>query len=67
VLTPDQAADYQKLLPNSFIKIVPNWDHFPMIEQPEEYAQLVVELARLLLNRYADETVSRRLLNEKAR
>jgi hypothetical protein len=38
-----------------------------MIEQPEEYAQLVVELARLLLNRYADETVSRRLLNEKAR
>ncbi len=67
VLTPDQAADYQKLLPNSFIQLVPNWDHFPMIEQPEEYAQLVVELARLLLNRYANETASRRLLNEKAR
>lgn len=67
VLTPDQAADYQKLLPNSFIKLVPNWDHFPMIEQPDEYAQLIVELARSLLNRNPDDATSRRLLNEKAR
>jgi pimeloyl-ACP methyl ester carboxylesterase len=67
VLTPDQAADYQKLLPNSFIKLVPNWDHFPMIEQPDEYAQLIVELARSLLNRNPDDATSRRLFNEKAR
>lgn len=51
VLTPDQARDYQKLLPNSVIRLVPNWNHFPMIEQPEAFARETLNLARDLLQK----------------
>ncbi len=49
VLTPDQASDYQTLLPNSVIKLVPNWNHFPMIEQPEAFAQEIISLSKKLV------------------
>lgn len=49
VLTPDQAKDYQMLLPNSTIKLVANWNHFPMIEQPEDFAQQILTLSRELI------------------
>lgn len=51
VLTPDQAADYQALLPNSVVRLVPNWNHFPMIEQPEAFARETLALARDLLRK----------------
>lgn len=51
VLTPDQAADYQKLLPNSVIRLVPNWNHFPMIEQPEAFSRETLSLAYELLRK----------------
>jgi pimeloyl-ACP methyl ester carboxylesterase len=49
VLKADHAGDYLKLLPNAQVRIVPGWDHFPMIEQPDEYAREVVALARELV------------------
>lgn len=49
VLTPDQAKDYQRLLPNSTIKLVPNWNHFPMIEQPEDFARQILDLSHALI------------------
>ncbi len=52
VLTPDQAHDYQTLLPNSVIKLVPNWNHFPMIEQPEAFAREVILLSKKLLTEH---------------
>jgi pimeloyl-ACP methyl ester carboxylesterase len=49
VLTVDQLDDYRVLLPHSLVRTVPGWDHFPMIEQPEEYAHEIVSLARELV------------------
>lgn len=48
VLTVDQLQDYHRLCPNAVIRTVPGWDHFPMIEQPQEYAREISELARKL-------------------
>ncbi|MEM8532682.1 MAG: alpha/beta hydrolase [Chloroflexota bacterium] len=45
VLKVDHVCDYQALLPNHTVRIVPNWDHFPMIEEPEAYAQEIAQLA----------------------
>lgn len=49
VLKADHAGDYQRLLTRSVVRIVPQWDHFPMIEQPEEYAREISALARQLV------------------
>jgi pimeloyl-ACP methyl ester carboxylesterase len=51
VLTVDQLDDYRALLPNSLTRIVPDWDHFPMIEQPDEYARAIAALAQELIAR----------------
>ncbi|MDJ0756087.1 MAG: alpha/beta hydrolase [Ardenticatenaceae bacterium] len=49
VLTVDQLEDYKSLLPHHIVRTVPNWDHFPMIEQPEAYAREIIKLARDLV------------------
>lgn len=49
VLSVDQLEDYKALLPNHRVRVVPTWDHFPMIETPEAFAQVVTELAVDLL------------------
>lgn len=49
VLKAEHVTDYQQLLPQSRVRIVPEWDHFPMIEQPADYAREVVLLAHALL------------------
>jgi pimeloyl-ACP methyl ester carboxylesterase len=46
----DQLEDYKALLPNHVVRTVPEWDHFPMLEQPEDYARVVVDLARQLVD-----------------
>lgn len=58
VLSVDQLADYQALLPQAITHTVPGWDHFPMIEQPQAYAAELDRLARDLL-RPGKETASR--------
>ncbi|MEM6530760.1 MAG: alpha/beta fold hydrolase, partial [Chloroflexota bacterium] len=38
ILTVDQLEDYKALLPNHQVHIEPEWDHFPMVETPEQFA-----------------------------
>ncbi len=49
VLTVDQLNDYRSLLPRHIVRTIPGWDHFPMIEQPDEYTREIVKLARELV------------------
>ena len=49
VLSTDHIDDYKTLLPNHVVRIVPGWDHFPMIEQPQAYTREVIALAQELL------------------
>ncbi|NJK79914.1 MAG: alpha/beta hydrolase [Chloroflexaceae bacterium] len=55
-LSIEQMHVYQHLLPNNITRIVSNWDHFPMVEQPEQYAREVVRLARMMLEKAAAPT-----------
>jgi pimeloyl-ACP methyl ester carboxylesterase len=49
VLSVDQLEDYKALLPNHKVRVVPEWDHFPMIETPEMFAKVTTELAESLV------------------
>jgi pimeloyl-ACP methyl ester carboxylesterase len=49
LLTVDQLEDYRALLPAATTRRVPGWGHFPMIEQPAEYAAEIATLARSLV------------------
>jgi Predicted hydrolases or acyltransferases (alpha/beta hydrolase superfamily) len=40
---------FQPLLINSLTKVVDSWAHFPMIEEPEEYAQQIIKIAEDLI------------------
>ncbi|MBK8977840.1 MAG: alpha/beta fold hydrolase [Planctomycetes bacterium] len=45
VLTADQSADFAALLPAARTVVVPDWDHFPMLEEPDDYARRIADLA----------------------
>ncbi|MCU0309038.1 MAG: alpha/beta hydrolase [Thermoleophilia bacterium] len=45
VLAPGQAADVLPLLPDARLVVVPEWDHFPMLDAPAHYAHVVAGLA----------------------
>jgi pimeloyl-ACP methyl ester carboxylesterase len=45
ILSTDQIAAFQALLPAAQVRVVPGWDHFPMIDQPEAYTREVLALA----------------------
>ena len=49
VLGADQVDDYRWVLPLAEIDVVPGWDHFPMVEEPAEYAATITSIAELLL------------------
>ncbi len=49
VLTPEHAADFQMLLPRATLRVIPGWDHFPMLESPDEFAREIAALARELV------------------
>ncbi len=51
VLSADMADDLRQVLPDADIRTVPGWDHFPMTDTPQEYADVVVQAARQLLSR----------------
>lgn len=53
VLKEDQAARFMPLLPRCAMRIVPEWDHFPMIDAPAEYARVVMDLCEESLQRCA--------------
>ncbi len=56
VLTVDQLDDYKQLLPNHLVKTVPHWDHFPMVEQPAEFAAIIADLTKTLLAQAASQS-----------
>lgn len=49
ILRAGQHSAFLPLLPDARVRIVPGWDHFPMVEQPAQYAQVVAESAAALL------------------
>jgi pimeloyl-ACP methyl ester carboxylesterase len=49
VLDADQRGDYARLLPRAREVSVPGWGHFPMLDRPEAYARMLVELTRGLV------------------
>ena len=49
VLRSGQADAITAKAPDATTVIQPGWDHFPMLEQPEEYARVVAELATTLV------------------
>lgn len=50
VLGADQVGDYRVLLPRAEVDVVPDRDHFPMVEQPAEYAATVTAIAERLIS-----------------
>lgn len=49
VLRAQQADAFRAVLPRARIEIVPEWDHFPMIDAPRDYAARVALWARALV------------------
>jgi pimeloyl-ACP methyl ester carboxylesterase len=49
VLAADMAEDVRQVLPDADIQTVPGWDHFPMIDTPEHYAEVIARAARALV------------------
>ncbi|MEL6150184.1 MAG: alpha/beta hydrolase [Chloroflexota bacterium] len=49
ILSVDQLDDYKTLLPNHIVHVEPDWDHFPMVETPEQFAQVTMQLSRRLI------------------
>jgi pimeloyl-ACP methyl ester carboxylesterase len=49
LLAVGQLEDYRRLLPQARAVRVPDWDHFPMLEAPADYARVVTGLAAELL------------------
>ncbi len=45
VLKSGQTDGIRAKVPDARVVVQPGWDHFPMIEQPEEYARVIAELA----------------------
>ncbi len=48
VLRSGQSDEIRSKLPDAEVVIREGWDHFPMIEQPQEYADEIVAIARRL-------------------
>lgn len=48
VLGADQVQDYRRLLPRARVEVVDAWTHWPMLEQPADYAAVLARLARQL-------------------
>lgn len=45
ILGPNEINELQNLFPFSSKSIIPNWDHFPMIDKPESYALEITRIA----------------------
>ncbi|MFN8523995.1 MAG: alpha/beta hydrolase [Chloroflexota bacterium] len=48
VLDASQVDSYRRIAPNAIIRVIPRWDHFPMIDSPAAYADVISSLAREL-------------------
>ena len=66
VLKVNQIKAFEALLPQAQVRIVPDWDHFPMIEQPDEYAAEIMVLATRLLEKNKARTTTTSLVTSLA-
>lgn len=48
VLKSEQVEEMHRKVPGAEVVVRPGWDHFPMLEQPEEYASDIAALANRL-------------------
>ena len=46
LIPPAYADEFSRHIPNSHAEVLPGWGHLPMIEQPEEFARLVVNFLK---------------------
>ena len=46
VLDVSHIEEYERAIPNSRRRVVPHWGHYPMIEHPDGFAEVVAEVAR---------------------
>lgn len=53
VLDVRQVRAFTGLLPGAAVRTVPGWDHFPMLDQPQAWADEVAALARVLVAAHA--------------
>jgi pimeloyl-ACP methyl ester carboxylesterase len=44
LLTVDQMGEFERLLPNCQCRVIEDWRHFPMVEQPMDFAKQVESL-----------------------
>jgi pimeloyl-ACP methyl ester carboxylesterase len=51
VLKSGQAEAFERLLPSARTLIEPGWGHFPMIDEPDDYALRIASIARELVGR----------------
>jgi pimeloyl-ACP methyl ester carboxylesterase len=51
VLRSGQADVILNKVPEAEVIVQPGWDHFPMIEQPADYAEVILDIARGLVAR----------------
>lgn len=49
VLRSGQADAITAKVPGAASEVIEGWDHFPMLEQPDEYAEVIARLARRLV------------------
>ena len=50
VLDARHTGQFQSKAPNSEIEIIEGWDHFPMLEQPDAYAEAIARIALELVD-----------------
>lgn len=57
LLSPEQIAPFKRLLPRSQVEIVDGWNHFPMVDHPQEYTRVVSRIAAALVAQRAGEQI----------
>lgn len=45
LLTSDQIEPFKKLLPMAKVEVIQDWKHFPMIDSPKDYAEVLSRVA----------------------
>ena len=50
VLDAEHTGQFQTKAPRAEIEVVEGWDHFPMLEQPDDYASAIVRIAEELVD-----------------
>ncbi|MEM9464430.1 MAG: alpha/beta hydrolase [Actinomycetota bacterium] len=50
VLDAEHTASFQEKAPSAAVEIIDGWDHFPMLEQPDEYGEVIARIAEELID-----------------